>query len=280
MAYKTILVHCNDKRRIKTLLAPAVTLAETFQSHLIGLSVVPPVAIISTGAALGPPVIVDAHCELYRAENPAMKQAFEEATRGRGLVAEWREDDAGAFGVADRVLPQAYAADLVVASQTDPEWPGTDRLDIADRLAMESGRPVLIVPNAGVHQRVGDRVLMAWNARREAARAAFDALPILQRAREVKVVWVNPQSERERAQDVPASDICTALARQNVKCEATEQIAPKAGVGETLLGFAKAWNADLLVMGCYGHTRLREFVLGGASRHVLAHMEIPVLMSH
>ncbi len=281
MAYKTILIHCNDARRIKTLLAPAVALAETFQSHLIGLSVVPPVAIISTGAPLGPPVIVDAHCELYRAEdNPAMKAAFEEAARGRGLVAEWREDDAEAYGVADCVLPQAFAADLVVASQTDPEWPGTDRLDIADRLAMESGRPVLIVPNAGVHQRVGERVLVAWNSRREAARAIYDALPILQRAKEVRVVWVNPQSERERAQDVPAADICQALARQHVDCEAAEQIAPRAGVGETLLGYAEAWHADLLVMGCYGHTRLRELVLGGASRHVLAHMEIPVLMSH
>jgi nucleotide-binding universal stress UspA family protein len=281
MAYKTILVHCNDRHRIKTLLAPAATLAETFQAHLIGLSVVPPVAIVSAGTPLGPPVIVDAHCQLYRDEdNPAMKAAFEEAARDRGLVAEWREDDAGAFGVADCVLPQAFAVDLVVASQSDPEWPSTERLDIADRLAVESGRPVLIVPNAGVHRRIGERVLVAWNARREAARAAFDALPILRRAREVKVVWVNPQSERERTQDIPAGDICTALARHSVKCEATEQIAPRTGVGETLLGYAKAWNADLLVMGCYGHTRLREFVLGGASRHVLAHMEIPVLMSH
>jgi nucleotide-binding universal stress UspA family protein len=281
MAYKTILVHCNDRRRIQTLLAPAMTLAETFQAHLIGLSVVPPVAIVSTGAPLGPPVIVDAHCQLYREEdNPAMKAAFGEATRGRGLVAEWREDDAGAYSVAECVLPQAFVADLVVASQADPEWPNSERLDIPDRLAMASGRPVLIVPNAGLHRRVGERVVVAWNAGREAARAAFDALPILRRAREVKVVWVNPQSERDRARDVPAGDICAALARHSVKCEATEQTAPPAGAGETLLACARDWNADLLVMGCYGHSRLREFVLGGASRHVLSHMEIPVLMSH
>jgi nucleotide-binding universal stress UspA family protein len=281
MDYKTILVHCNDQRRIKTLLAPAVKLAETFQSHLVGLSVVPPVAIVPTGAPLGPPIVIDAHCELYRTEdNPAMKAAFEATARGRGLVSEWREDDAEGCEVADRVLPQAFAADLVVASQADPAWPGSERLDIADRLAMESGRPVLIVPSAGAHERIGERVLVAWNAKREAVRAAWDALPILQRAKEVKVVWVNPQSERERTQDVPAADICTALARQGVKCEATEQIAPRAAVGETLLGYAEAWKADLLVMGCYGHTRLLELILGGASRHVLSHMTLPVLMSH
>jgi nucleotide-binding universal stress UspA family protein len=279
MSYKTILVHCNDRRRIERLLAPAANLANAFQAHLVGLSVVPPVVIVSTGAAFGPPVIVEAHCELYRADNPAMRAAFENATRGRAFAAEWRDDDAGAFGVADCVLPYAHAADLVVASQTDPEWPGTDRLDIAERLAMEAGRPVLIVPNAGVHQRVGERVLVAWNGRREAARAVFDALPFLRGANAVRVVWANPQSERERAQDMPAADICTALARHGVKCEATEQVSPR-GVGEALLACAREMNADLLVMGCYGHARLREFVFGGASRHVLSHMAIPVLMSH
>jgi nucleotide-binding universal stress UspA family protein len=280
MPYKTILVHCNDRRRIETLLAPAASLAETFQSHLTGISVVPPVVIVPAPAALGPPIIVDAHCELYRADNPAMRVAFETATRGRGFVSEWRDDDAGAFGVADCVLPYAHAADLVVASQTDREWPGSDRLDIADRLAMESGRPVLIVPNAGAHPHIGKRVLVAWNGRREAARAVFDALPLLRGAKDVRVVWVNPQSGRGRALDIPAADICTALARHGVGCRATEEVAHRSGVGEALIACAREMSADLLVMGCYGHTRLREFVFGGASRHVLSHMPIPVLMSH
>jgi nucleotide-binding universal stress UspA family protein len=280
MSYKTILVHCNDRRRIEALLTPAVSLADRFQSHLIGLSVVPPVVIVPTGAALGPPVIVDAHRELYRADNPAVRASFEGATRGRGFVAEWRDDDAGAFGVAERVLPYARTADLVIASQTDPEWPGSGWLDIADRLAMEAGRPVLIVPKAGMCKRVGERVLVAWNGRREAARAVFDALPILHGANDVKVVWVNPQSERERTQDIPGADICTALSRHGVKCQATEQVSPRGSVGETLMARATEMGADLLVMGCYGHARLREFVFGGASRHVLNHMPIPVLMSH
>lgn len=281
MPYKTILLHCNDKRRIAKLLAPTVHLAETFQAHLLGLSVVPPVSIVTTGMPGAPPMVIDAHCQLYRDDNPAMRSAFEESARGRGFVAEWRDDDAGAFSVADCVLPYARAADLVVAGQTDPDWPGSDYLDIADRLAVESGRPVLIIPNAGLYEQVGETVLVAWNGRREAARAVFDALPILQRANNVRVVWVNPQSEGEPAQDFPAADICAALARHAVKCEALEDVAPgKGGVGETLLGCAKDANADLLVMGCYGHTRFREFVFGGASRYALAHMPIPVLMSH
>jgi nucleotide-binding universal stress UspA family protein len=139
---------------------------------------------------------------------------------------------------------------------------------------------VLILPNAGAKARIGERVLVGWNARREAARAVFDALPILQRAKEVKVVWVNPQSEHDLAQDIPAGDICAALARHGVKCYAAQETRPRAGVGESLLACARDMGADLVVMGCYGYTRLREFVFGGASRYVLAHMPLPVLMSH
>jgi nucleotide-binding universal stress UspA family protein len=152
---------------------------------------------------------------------------------------------------------------------------------VPDRLVIESGRPVLIVPNAeaGLH-RIADKVVVAWNGRREAAHAVYDALPILKCAQEVKVVWINPQLENEVSREIPAADICAALARHNVRCEATEQVQLRGSVGETLLAFADEMNADLLVMGCYGDTRLREFAFGDASRHVLAHMALPVLMSH
>jgi nucleotide-binding universal stress UspA family protein len=277
MSYKTILIHCNDMRRIEPLLAVAVTLAEKFKAHLLGLSVVPPMALVSVGPE-APPRVIDAHCELYRAETRAMKSAFEVATRGRSFTAEWREDEAGLFGVAKRVLQYAKAVDLVIVGQTDPEWPDSQRLDVADRLAIESSRPVLIVPNVGVHDRIGEKVLVACNARRQAKRAIFHALPILQGA--VRVVWVNPQAERELEQHISVTDICVALARHLVKCQATEQVAPRAGVGETLLACARDFEADLLVIGCYGHMRPRQFVFGRVSRYVLAHMSVPILMSH
>ena len=280
MLYKTILAHFNGMRRLELLLPAALSLAERFQAHLIGLSVLPPIAVVTTGMPDGMPIVIDEHCKLYREEAAAMKSAFELAVRGRSFVAEWRDDEADAFGVAHRVLQHASAVDLVIASQADPNWPGSDELDVADRLAIGSGRPVLIVPNTGVLREIGQNVLVAWNAGREATRVVFDALPILQRAKEVRVVWVNPQSEYELAQDFAAADICAALARQGVNCQATEQIKPRAHVGETLLSCAKEFDTDLLLMGCYGHTRLREFVFGGASRYVLTHMALPVLMSH
>jgi nucleotide-binding universal stress UspA family protein len=280
MFYRTILMHCNDLRRINGLLTVGVDLAAKFQAHLTALSVVPPLTVVSAGAHDGIPIVVEEHCTLYREENPAMRNAFESAVRGRAFEGQWCNEEAGGVSVAERVLQHARTADLVIATQTDPKWRGTYWLDIADRLVIESGRPVLIVPNRDATAGVGNKVLVAWNARREAARATFDALPILQRASEVRVVWVNPQSEEEVAEDIPAADICVALARHGVKCAATERIAPHANVGEALLSCSRDMQADLLVMGCYGHTRLREFIFGGASRHLLAHMSLPVLMAH
>jgi nucleotide-binding universal stress UspA family protein len=281
MPYKTVLVHCSDKSRMARVLAPATQVAAGFEAHLIGLSVTPPVVIIPTGMPGAPDtMVIDEHCKAYRKDNPEKKATFETAGRARNLVLEWREADAGSTSVAEVVLQHAHAADLVVAMQSDTKWPGSQRLDVTDRLVLGSGRPVLIIPNEGPQRDVGDRVLVAWNAHREVARAVFDALPLLQRAKEVRVIWVNPQSEGELVQDIPAADICTALARHGVKCEATQAVQPRTNVGQTLLAQAKDCAADLLVMGCYGHSRLREFVLGGASEHILRHMSIPVLMAH
>jgi nucleotide-binding universal stress UspA family protein len=281
MGYRTILVHCNDARRIGSVLAPAAALAERFQARLVGLSIVPPILVLPAGAPGAPDtVVVDTQCQAYREENPALKAAFESVVGLRKLASEWREAEAGSDSVANVALRHVRAADLVVAGQTDPEWLGTGHLDIADRLAVESGRPVLVVPRAGAGHDLGQNVLVAWNGRREAARAVFDALPILQQAKSVRIVAVSQQSADETAEDAASMDISGTLERHGVRCGPVQTVGPRGGIGQTLLTEAKDHGCDLLVMGCYGHSRLREFVLGGASRYILSHMTIPVLMSH
>jgi nucleotide-binding universal stress UspA family protein len=146
-------------------------------------------------------------------------------------------------------------------------------------LVLQSGRPVLFVPNIGEYSGIGSRVLVAWNGRRESARAAFDALPLLKRAEKVSVLWINPGDD-SAARQVPAGDLCMALARHGVTCEAAAIDQQDQPDGETLLARARYTHANLIVMGCYGHSRLREFVLGGVTRHVLRDMNVPVLMAH
>jgi nucleotide-binding universal stress UspA family protein len=137
---------------------------------------------------------------------------------------------------------------------------------------------VLIVPRYGVFGTVGERVLIAWNGSREATRAAHDALPLLKRATKVTVLSIDPDHDSQRR--VPSADITLHLARHGVAAEADSTVALDIAVGDVLLSRAADLGADLIVMGGYGHSRVREMVLGGATRHLLQHMTVPVLMSH
>jgi nucleotide-binding universal stress UspA family protein len=279
MGYKTILVHCNDRQRLPRLVDPAVTLCATFGAHLVGVSVTPPVAVIPAGMPGTPDtIIIDEHTKAYRAENPAMKAAFENAAHAQNVTAEWREEDAGSSTVPRIMMRHARIADLVVASQTNRDWTGSLDLDIPVRLALESGRPVLIIPNTGSQQVIGKRIVVGWTERREAARAVFDALPLLQRAEKTTVVEVDPESGQVNPENVTA--LCATLTRHGVTCEVETTVSRHGNVGDALLACCERTRADVLVMGCYGHSRLREFVLGGVTRHLLTSTTLPVLMSH
>ncbi len=281
MTYRTILVHLNDERRMMRLLTPAIALAERWNCHLIGASALPPVYVVPTGApGSGDAVVIDEHRNEYQRELDRIKSAFAEATAGRALVTEWREEDALHDSVAERIGALARCADLIIASQTNADWAGSYYHDVGDRLIVEGGRPVLLVPNAGHFETVGKRILLAWNGTREATRVTFDALPVLKHAEQVIVMRVDGADGRPGALSASTADICATLARHGVKCTALNAEHGSGGVGRTLLATSADRKCDLLVMGCYGHSRLREFVFGGATRTVLESMQIPVLMSH
>ena len=265
MSFKTILLHINDKRRIKEPLAVAVSLARRHGAHLIGAYVVPPGVVMADASAI--------------------REAFETATHGETFTAEWRTLDSDQPTISKKLLPHCRAADLIITNQRDPDWQPSRLFDEPERLVLDSGRPVLIMPYAGHFPALGSRVMIAWNNRREATRAAFDALPLLKAAEEVRILWINPQKDRtdyggDPADTLPAAAIAHTLARHGVKAVASESIAPDMKVADELLSRLADQGTDLLVMGCYGHSRLSELVFGGVSRDILKHMTVPVLMSH
>ncbi len=183
----------------------------------------------------------------------------------------------------DPMLPvfaqQALYADLMVLGQRDPAEPATSGVppDFAEAVMAISGKPALVLPYAAVPEHIGETVAIAWKPTREAARAVAAALPLLQRAARVHVVsWTAP----DEAVTGAALDLRGYLARHGVQAEWHAQGAEPDSVGELLLSRAFDLGADLLVMGCYGHNRAREWVLGGASRTVLRSMTLPVLMAH
>jgi nucleotide-binding universal stress UspA family protein len=281
MAYKSILVHLNNEGRVARLMGAAMQLALPSNSHLTGLFVVPaaparsPLLPMISGSAIASAI------EAYRKTGEGIRSGFDQSTAGQPVVAEWRLHQAKRPGYVEAVLDHARSADIVVAAQKESDWDYADMFDVPDWLAMESGRPVLIVPKAGDIASIGERILVAWNNSRESARAVFDALPLLIKASEVTVLSVAEAAKPEVTSEIAGAEIGATLARHGVKVN-VQQVTPGArgDAGVELLAHVAAHRADLLVMGCFGRSRFREFILGGASRHVLHNATVPVLMSH
>lgn len=276
MALKDLLVHIDSSQAAEKRLAAAIQLAQTHDAHLTGLYVIP---TTDFPAFMEVPSAFEAiqQVRAYREEQAeAAQTAFETATSRAGLSAEWR------FAEGDqiqRIAESARYADLVILGQHNPDEVDANQ-GLADRLVIEVGRPCLVMPYIGAREALGKCVLVAWNARREAVRAVNDALPILQTADRVVVLAVNPTQGEAGEGDIPSVDICHHLARHGVKTEAETTVAKDIDVCSLLLSHAADMGADMMVMGAYGHSRLREMVLGGVSREILQTMTVPVLMSH
>ena len=194
------------------------------------------------------------------------------------LSAEWRFATGDPSQVA--ALHGRYA-DLIIAGQIDPE----DKKALSSRprpqeVALAVGRPVLVIPYAGRFDRVGERVIVGWDASRKATRAINDALPLLTAAHSVTVVTIDPEFGPDGHGEIPGADLALHLARHGVKATIERTVSSGIGLGDVLLSRAADLAADLLVIGAYGHSRVRELLLGGVTRSILNNMTLPVLMSH
>jgi nucleotide-binding universal stress UspA family protein len=277
MSYKTILVHLNDTRRAEAVLEPAVRLAARHNAHLIGLHVQAAVPAPPLPLPYGADVLKSVAAAQQK-ETDELGATFKRLTDGQPLVAEWRVEKGQHVDPTGVVMDHSRAADLVVAGQTDPDWNATPLQDVAERVAIGAGRPVLVVPYVGRYPEVGRNVVIAWKASRESARAVFDALPILELAEQVQILEISEAGGRSGlALD---TTIAAALARHGIKPTVRTSIAGEIGVGDEILSRIADMGADLLVMGAYGHSRMRELVFGGVTRHIARHMTVPTLFSH
>jgi nucleotide-binding universal stress UspA family protein len=270
-----MLVHVDDTKACPARIELAANIAAEHGAHLCGLYTAEPMYIPPYLAAEVGPDLYEIQRESAKESAAKAETEFNDITGKAGVETEWR---VGEGYPADVVALHARYVDLTIVGQGDPEGNGTK--DLADQLVLNTGRPILVVPYAGTYPHIGDRVVVAWNAAREAARAVNDALPILEKADRVTVLAINPKGGPKGHGDVPAADISLHLARHGVKAEAAHVFADDIDVGNMLLSRAADASADMIVMGGYGHSRFRESVLGGASHLVLRHMTMPVLMSH
>lgn len=277
MAYKTILVHLDQSERVGVRLEVGLRLARAFGAHLVGLHALSVTPVPGYLVAEAGKAILDRQHEIAVEGQRQARERFDRAVQASTVTSvEWRasEEDAA------RIVPvHARYADLVVAGQPESvETSGVER-DFVERVFLTSGRPVLILPHSGPVEMSVDHALVAWNASREATRAVTDALPLLQAAKRVDVVSFNPRRQEGHGA-IPGADIGLWLARHGVSVRVSEEHAEDVDVGNQLLSRAADLGSNFIVMGGYGHSRVVELVMGGATRTILHSMTVPVLMAH
>ncbi|NHZ65417.1 universal stress protein [Massilia genomosp. 1] len=276
MPYKTILVHVDRARHAEARLLAAASVAADCNAHLIGAAMSGVSRYVyQDGASDLLQTVLSTHMEELNRRANASLDVCERIAAGaavRSFERRMVDDEPGAA-----LALQARYADLVVLSQSDPDDPVARMTPgLPEYVMLASARPVLVIPHAGHFPAIGSEVLVAWDASTAATRALANALPLLKRARRVTVAVFNPDDAHGQQ---PGADIALYLARHGVKADVMAQHT-SIDIGEALLSLAADVDANLIVMGCYGHARLRELMLGGVTATILKSMTAPVLMSH
>jgi nucleotide-binding universal stress UspA family protein len=274
-AIKTIAVHLPTAGLCQRLLDAAIPLARAHEATLVGVHVLPAVVVYADATVSMSTEFIVAQQEAFQEDARAVEAAFRAGVAGAGIAHEWSSADTGEEPTMKAASTACNTADLVVAAQYHESIPAASGYS-PDELVLGTGRPVLVVPTEGAIASLGKRVLVAWNGSREASRAAFDCLALLQPEAEVRILVVD--SPRGNS---TLTAIARALTRHGVK-PTPVSVSKSEGrsSAEEILSYASEFKADLLTLGCYGHSRLRETVFGGATTRILRDMKLPVLMAH
>ena len=279
-SYRTILAVARDPGNADRLFAHCFELAGRWTGHVAGMYAATPIAV---HPALRGRQLEDWMASRLKDQADAgdkIKACFETARRKAQSDGEWRDVEAAAVPDTQRPLQQARCADLAVIcrGRSDSDFMDPD-LTLED-LLMASGRPVLVLPGGLPQDPLGQRIVIAWNGSREAARAVHDAMPLLATAPANSVQIICPGESGKSGLLPLGADLAQSLSRHGISATVDSLDKRHINAGPDVLAKAQEMGADLLVMGAWGHSRLREFVLGGATDTVLRDCKIPVLMSH
>jgi nucleotide-binding universal stress UspA family protein len=275
----------NDMHVIVDLSGPrrpteiAADLARQLDAHLTGVALAfePVVPVYTMTTPLPTDLIVAAHEQAVNDAKTAAR-AFEQIATEAGIRYASRTTESVGNDGLEGVTRSLALSDLMIVGQQNPDAPEPMREALIEAMLFQSGAPLLIVPYAGVKAFTPGRAIVAWDGGAAAAHAVRAALPLLHLAEEVVVVIV--KENIKRSSELAGTDIATHLARHDLHVEVREITNATGDIGQTILSFAADEAADWMVMGGYGHSRMREFFLGGATRGILESMTLPVLMTH
>jgi nucleotide-binding universal stress UspA family protein len=272
-----IVVFVDGRTETAGILEFAGVLAQEHGAHLTAVFMQPESAATppeTFARGKGMQSVIEGHRAQLEGIEADHRARFENIVRRHGIPSEWRSLPF----LSSEVGVHAYYADLVVVARPESAGQTAGPPGLAESLVLSSGRPIVIFPPRGTVSRVR-RILVAWNARREAIRAAADALPLLVKAKAVEVLVVDHERQPAGHGQEPGADIARHMARHGAQVEVRRLSSAGEDVGRLLLSQAAAFSADLLVMGAYGHSHLSEWMFGGVTRTVLREASLPVLMS-
>jgi nucleotide-binding universal stress UspA family protein len=276
MGYKTILICLNEIARLPQLLSVARELGVRFDAHVAGLYVIPAVQVYPSDGYGGVANYFDGTRVFFQKHLPKVMEQFESAMQMDKLTFDLHVVDSALPLIANEMIDNCHNADLVIISNTNPDDTVGVEYDFVERFVLAAGRPVLVLPYKGDVKMDTDQIMVRWNDSRESARAVFDALPFLKKAKLARFVSVDVAPRGA----MPGASIAEAMVRHGVKSEVTDVPSEGMTVGETLLRAANDYGAGLIVLGTYGHSRFAEMIFGGTTRHMIRNLDRPVLMSH
>lgn len=275
MNFQTILVHCARNDRLKENLDLACRLARDHQAYLIGVFPHVPVVLPAIlDEAYGVDLVLTGEQNL-KADEKFLEENFHSALDEHEVLGEWCVLRNEGQSVAELLAAKARTCDVAVVGQV-PVYNVNGSSDLPEQVVYGSGRPVITVPVSGQFSDIGKRITLTWNGQKEAARAAFGALPMLKKAEHVDVLSVVGHDD---SADSSVVDIAASLARHDVEITVSHKKATSASVAEVIIDAASTHRSDLIVMGCYGHSRFHQLIFGGVTRHMLANMPIPILFA-
>ena len=278
MSFRTVLASFNEISNNAAVMATAAVLAREFDAAITGLYVVPAARVYPSAYYEPIPEMFESHRKYFDRQTQLVRSAFNTAFAASSVRSDLRIENSPSPLICECVTERARVCDLVLVSQTETASELGVELDFVPRVAIAAGRPVMVVPLESPLRSLPETVVIGWNGSREAARAMFDSLPILKRAKTVHIVWVDPPGER--SQFLLGEELVRSLKLHGVEALVGPLATRGEDVGDVLLRKAMSLGAELLVIGAYGHSRLSEFILGGVTRTVLRHMKCPVLLSH
>ncbi len=274
---KDIVVNLSIGERASFAADYAVSVAAALGAHIAGIAFLYDPIVPVSGAGYIPAAVIEAQEQDNAAAVKAAVDRFAKAAASAGVSAEPVTLSASFSGAGDQFGLIARRFDLAIVGQAEPETSAVEEV-IVEAALFESGRPVIVVPYIQKAPLKLDNVMVCWDGSRAATRAIADAMPLLERSGRVEVVIV--ANERGKRDEIEGADMGEHLARHGLNVEVKRTVLGDIDVADVILSHAADAGTDFIVMGGYGHSRLREFVLGGVTRSILRSMTAPVLMSH